>query len=74
MKQFRITRQQLEQAAKLAVLRVDNARRRYDLARAELDEALQDAAVSSERLRFSDVIGGHPTPKTKEPNPQEQPS
>lgn len=53
---LKLTREQLENAARMAALRVDNARRRFNIVRDELEEALQDAAVSLERLRFSDAV------------------
>jgi len=76
MKSKKTTSQLLEDAQKAAVIRVDNARRRYNVARTELDEALHASAVASERLRFSDALsaGGRPAPKPKAPKVQEQPS
>lgn len=75
MKPKKTTSQHLEEAQKTAVIRVDNARRRYNVARAELDDALHDAAVAAERLRFSDALSvGRPEPKPKAPKLQEQPS
>jgi hypothetical protein len=69
MKQMKITREHLEHAAKQAAQHLHDARRRFEAARVELDEALQNAAVSAERLRFSEAIGG---PAPKPPKEQKQ--
>jgi len=63
---LKITREQLERASKEADQHLHDARRRFDHARSELDEALQNAAVSAERLRFSEAIGGRAPKPPKE--------
>jgi hypothetical protein len=51
-----ITRTALEEAASMSAQRLEHVERLYNSARAQLDEALRDAAAAAERLRFADTI------------------
>jgi len=52
----KVERCDLRAAASMAKRRVEHVQRLYNSSRAQLDDALRDAAAAEERLRFADTI------------------